>query len=251
MRALLLPCLVLGCATAASETRSDEAPLVIELFTSQGCSSCPPADKLLDKLARDGALGGRPLAPLAFHVDYWDDLGWPDPFASPAWSERQRQYATALGDDRVYTPELVVGGRTGLVGSNAARAAQAIASAPRQRALAAKATWTTDALTIEVTAPAGADVFVAIWQDGTKTAVPRGENAGTTLRGDRIVRRLERVATSGKSVTATIAIDRAWGSKAPCHRSERSADCGGALGAVAFAQQTDKTIVASALLPRT
>jgi hypothetical protein len=233
MRALLVPCLVLGCATAASETRVEEAPLVIELFTSQGCSSCPPADTLLDKLARDGALGGRPLAPLAFHVDYWDDLGWRDPFASPAWTERQRQYATALGDNRVYTPELVIAGRTGLVGSNGVRAAQAIANAPRQRKLAATARWSKDALTVDVTAPAGADVYVAIWQDGTKTAVPRGENAGTTLRGDRVVRRLERVATAGKSATASIAIDRAWGT----------------VGAVAFAQQPDKTIVASALLP--
>src|SRR5687767_4589435 len=83
----------LGCTAASGESRTNEArrageaPLVIELFTSQGCSSCPPADKLLDKLARDGSLAGRPLAPLAFHVDYWDDLGWADPFASPAWTE--------------------------------------------------------------------------------------------------------------------------------------------------------------------
>ena len=86
-----------GCNPASGDTRRDEAPLVIELFTSQGCSSCPAADKLLDKLARDGALGGRPLAPLAFHVDYWDDLGWPDPFALPAWTARQQSGRGILG----------------------------------------------------------------------------------------------------------------------------------------------------------
>ena len=234
MRALLLPFVVLGCATATGESRADEGPLVIELFTSQGCSSCPPADQLLDKLAKDGALQGRPLAPLAFHVDYWDDLGWPDPFASPAWTDRQRDYAKVLGDRSVYTPELVIGGRVGLVGSNARLATQTIAASPKQQKLVAAGTWETRSLTVKATAPAGADVFVAIWQDGTKTAIKRGENAGETLEGDRIVRRLERVATAGKTSTKTIAIDPAWG----------------IVGAVAFAQKPDRAIVSAALLPR-
>jgi hypothetical protein len=238
MRVLLLSSLVLGgvigFAIAAGETPRDEAPLVIELFTSQGCSSCPPADKLLDKLARDGAVLGRPVAPLSFHVDYWDDLGWPDPFALPAWTERQRQYADALGDRSVYTPELVVVGRKGLVGSNALAATRAIAAAPRQIKIAATAKWRKDTITVEAKAPPGADVFVAIWQDGTKTKVPRGENAGATLAGDRVVRRLERVATAGNSGTKTIPLDPTWGT----------------VGAIAFAQKSDRSIVGSALLPR-
>ncbi|HEY5921377.1 MAG TPA: DUF1223 domain-containing protein [Kofleriaceae bacterium] len=246
MRRLALFSLLFACTTANGETPKmerdgftssrgvDEAPLVVELFTSQGCSSCPPADKLLDNLARDGALAGRPLAPLSFHVDYWDDLGWPDPFALPAWTERQSEYARALGDRSVYTPELVVGGRVGLVGSNASRAAQAIASAPRQIKIAATAKWTKDSVTIEAKAPDGADVIVAIWQDGTKTKVPRGENAGTTLTNDRVVRRLERVAVAGKPGAKTIKIDPSWG----------------AVGAVAFAQKSDRSIVGAALLPR-
>ena len=225
---------ILGCTAASGEPRAKEAPLVIELFTSQGCSSCPPADRLLDKLARDGALAGRPLAPLAFHVDYWDDLGWADPFASPAWTERQRQYADALGDNRVYTPELVVAGRVGIVGSNTQRALREIAAAPRQIALAARATWDKTSITVEVEAPHDADVLVAIWQDRTKTKVPRGENAGETLAGDRVVRRLERVATAGKRGTKTIVIDPSWG----------------AVGAVAFAQRSDRSIIGAALLPR-
>jgi hypothetical protein len=232
MRALLL-CLLAGCATASGETPRDEAPLVIELFTSQGCSSCPSADKLLDKIARDGAVLGRPVAPLAFHVDYWDDLGWPDPFALPAWTERQRQYAEAIGDRSVYTPELVVTGRTGLVGSSLIAATRAIAAAPRQIKITATATWTKDSITIDAKAPAGADVFVAIWQDNTKTKVPRGENAGSTLTGDRVVRRLERVAAAGTSATKTIKLDPNWGT----------------VGAIAFAQKSDRSIIGSAPLP--
>jgi hypothetical protein len=225
-----------GCATAAGDTRTetDQAPLVIELFTSQGCSSCPPADALLNRFARDGALGGRPIAPLAFHVDYWDDLGWADPFALPAWSERQRQYAHALGDDRVYTPELVVGGRVGMVGSDALHAARAIAAAPVQHTLAAKATWAPSSVTIEATAPRDADVLVAIYQDGVRTKVPRGENAGEVLAADRVVRRLERVASAGKTGTLTIPLVGSWGS----------------VGAIAFAQRPDRAITGSAILSR-
>src|SRR5690606_16241217 len=125
--------------------------------------------------------------PLAFHVDYWDDLGWPDPYASPAWTARQRDYADALGDKRVYTPELVIGGRTGLVGSHALRIKQAIAAAPRQQHIAATASWSRDAVTIDATAPTGANVYVAIYQDGTRTPIARGENAGETLTADRVV----------------------------------------------------------------
>ncbi len=236
MRGLLLvglPVLFAACMSAEGTPRGaagPEGPLVVELFTSQGCSSCPPADKLLDKLAASGPT----FAPLSFHVDYWDELGWPDPFASPAWTERQRQYASALGDNRVYTPELVVGGTSGMVGSNAALVAAAIARTPRPALLAATGTWTQGALEVTATAPADADVLVAIWEDGTKTTIVRGENAGETLRGDRVVRRLERVARAGSRGTLKLAFSAGW-------------KIG---GAIAFAQRTDKAIVASALLPR-
>ena len=230
MRSLLL--LLLGCSAAAGDPHADEGPLVIELFTSQGCSSCPSAEQLLDKLARAGRLGGRTLAPLAFHVDYWDDLGWADPFAKPAWTERQHQYAVALGDNRVYTPELVVAGGAGMVGSQALGVARAIGAAPHQQKLAAKATWTKTSVTVEATPVAGAEIWVAIWEDGTETKVPRGENAGETLRGDRVVRALARV--SARTGTLTLALDPAWRS----------------VGAVAFAQQADRKIIGATLLPR-
>src|ERR1043165_1503740 len=118
-----------ACARADGDPRpasGSDGPLVIELFTSQGCSSCPAADRLLAKLAAAGNLGDRALAPLAFHVDYWNDLGWADPYSLPAWTERQHQYSRAIGDARVYTPELVIGGASGVVGSNQDAVTQAV-----------------------------------------------------------------------------------------------------------------------------
>lgn len=223
---------LLGCATASGETAAprDEAPLVIELFTSQGCSSCPPAEALLGKLAAAGQSEGRPIVALSFHVDYWNDLGWADPFSQPAWSARQQMYAAAL-KDRTYTPELVVGGGAGMVGSQANLVTQAIRTAPKQQAIQATAKWT-DVLTVEATAPAGADVWVAIWEDAPTTSVPRGENKGETLRGDRVVRKLERVALAGKSGKVAIALPPK------------------ASGAVAFAQRPDARIIGSRLLLR-
>jgi hypothetical protein len=243
MRALYDLCLLgvllavpVACAHAEGDPRvasAAEGPLVLELFTSQGCSSCPPADRLLSKLASDST-ADRSLAPLSFHVDYWNDLGWADPFSLPAWTERQRQYSRALGDSRVYTPELVVGGASGMVGSNASAVTQAIQRAARPALLAATAAWTKDSVTVTATAPDDAEVWVAVWEDGTSTKVTRGENSGETLGSVRVVRRLERVATAGQKASTAVKIDPAWR----------------ATGAVAFAQRADRRIIASALLPR-
>jgi hypothetical protein len=211
-----------------------EGPVVLELFTSQGCSSCPAADRLLSKLATAGALGDRAVAPLSFHVDYWNDLGWADPFSLSAWTERQHQYARALKDDRVYTPELVVGGASGVVGSNTAAVAQAIQHAVPPAVLTAAATWSSESVTVAATAPADADVWVAVWEDRTTTKVTRGENAGETLGSDRVVRRLARVAAAGQKASVILKLDPAWRS----------------TGAVAFAQRADLHIVASAFLGR-
>ena len=236
MRYLLPLALFAGCATAAGETMkpSDEAPVVIELFTSQGCSSCPPADALLGRLAKAGHSEGRPVIALAFHVDYWNDLGWADPFSMPAWTARQQQYAHALGGDRVYTPELVVGGGAGMVGSDAGAVARAIKTAPKQQAITASATWSSDAVTVDATSPEDAEVWVAIWEDAPRTNVTRGENEGTAMLGDRVVRKLERVAPAGHTGKVAIALPHEWK----------------ASGAVAFAQRPDRRIVGARLLPR-
>src|SRR5690348_11228611 len=92
-------------------------PVVVELFTSQGCSSCPPADRLLSKLGEDPRFAGKVL-PLSFHVDYWNSIGWQDPFSSARWSARQNDYARAFRSDRIYTPQTVVNGTSECVGND-------------------------------------------------------------------------------------------------------------------------------------
>src|SRR5262249_22204116 len=109
---------------------------VVELFTSEGCSSCPPADDLLIEIARDARQAKRAVYPLAFHVDYWDDLGWKDPYGSGVYSKRQGDYVAAFGGEGPYTPEMVVNGRVGFVGSRREQARREIARALEQPATA-------------------------------------------------------------------------------------------------------------------
>jgi len=155
---------------------------VVELFTSEGCSSCPPADRLLAEVSK-----GQGVYALEFHVDYWNSLGWRDPYSAAAYSERQRAYA---GEDQVYTPQMIVNGTNSFVGSNRERAetaiAQGLAAAPRVT-LAAQLDG--DRLAYHVSrVPAGARLCVAIVEAHRTTKVVRGENAGRTLEHARVVR---------------------------------------------------------------
>jgi hypothetical protein len=188
---------------------------------------------VLTGLAADGALGDRAVVPLAFHVDYWDDLGWADPFASAAWTERQRDYARALGTGRVYTPQLVIGGRAHVVGSQRTQVAAAIGAAAQPARLDAAIEWSSTTARVTATAPGAADAWVAIYEDGITTSVARGENAGERLTNDHVVRRLERVATAGRRGSVEVALDPGW---------KR-------LGAVAIARDAGLAIVASRALP--
>ena len=99
-----------------NDTGNSASPILIELFTSQGCSSCPPADELLRTLGADPQYAGR-IVPLSYHVDYWNYLGWKDPFSKEAWTQRQANYVEAMGGATLYTPQIVVHGRVELVGS--------------------------------------------------------------------------------------------------------------------------------------
>src|SRR5436190_6281924 len=127
-RPLLIAALLSAAACQAAAPlaqRLGPAPVVVELFTSQGCSSCPPADALLSDIVHDESLRGR-VIPLAFHVDYWDRLGWRDPFSSAEWSRRQYFYVRALNVNSAYTPQIVVNGAKQFVGSNRAALEQAL-----------------------------------------------------------------------------------------------------------------------------
>jgi hypothetical protein len=197
-----------GLASPGASSRAEEpraaGPVVLELFTSQGCSSCPPADLLLSRLGLDERTRGR-ILPLAFHVDYWNRIGWTDPFSAQEWSARQEAYGRAFGLDGVYTPQLVVNGRVQLNGSDQARALAAIA-ADLERRSEANITLTARIgsdrpreVSVDVAAEVGAtlpraklQLLVALFENGLVTPVERGENGGRTLHNDFIVRRLEK-----------------------------------------------------------
>src|SRR5262245_30526254 len=117
---------------AASQAAPPPVPVVVELFTSEGCSSCPPADAVLSKLAKERSVGGAQVIPLGMHVTYWDQLGWKDPASLAGATERQQDYSRIFGEDRVYTPQAVVDGHEELIGSAEAGVRQALAKAARQ-----------------------------------------------------------------------------------------------------------------------
>jgi hypothetical protein len=188
--------LAAGAGALAHPTRAAARTVVLELFTSEGCSSCPPADALLGELTRlRGAVA------VAWHVDYWNDLGWRDPFATRFATDRQRAYATRLHDE-VYTPALVVNGATIVVGSERPAVAEAIADAAP---LLVPATLVRDADGLRATldaAEAPLSALLAVYAPERSTPVGAGENGGRQLREFHIVTATHRASVpAGASQT--------------------------------------------------
>jgi hypothetical protein len=199
-RAILIAAVVLSLFAAPPAARdaaaepAGESQVVVELFTSQGCSSCPPADELLTELA------GQPgIVALSLHVDYWDYIGWKDPYASQQYTARQQRYAEALNLRYVYTPQIVVDGRTNVVGSHRAEVHSAIAAAAkRDRPIDISFVMADGGKVIIPEGPApdeGATVWLAVYDREHLTEVRRGENAGRRLRYANVVRSFERLGT--------------------------------------------------------
>jgi len=179
-------------------------PVVVELFTSEGCSDCPPADRLLYALEQTQPVPGAEIIPLEQHVDYWDNEGWRDPFSSSQFTLRQRNYAYTFNHPTAYTPEMVVDGMTEFVGNDRNRALAAIAKAvlvlkanPKIEELS-DARSAAPALRLRVSlAPLGAsnpkhgaDVLLAVTEDNLASNVTRGENAGVHMNHLAVVREL-------------------------------------------------------------
>jgi hypothetical protein len=185
-RQLIAATLATGLVRTASAA---PAPVVIELFTSQGCSSCPPADAILGQLARR-----QQVIALAWHVDYWDHLGWRDPFASRTATDRQKTYARRLGGG-VFTPALVVDGAEVVIGSERAAVEAAIEGA-HPLPLAVTLTRTGDAIAIAIGGGASGRMLAqrVVYDAAHETSVGAGENDGAHLREYRIVREVETLA---------------------------------------------------------
>lgn len=204
---------------------SGNVPVVVELFTSEGCSSCPPADALLAKLEAEQAVVGAEVIALEEHVDYWNGGGWFDPFSSDSATLRQREYAAVLGNENPYTPQMVVDGREQFVGSRAGQARSVIEQTARQKkvevALAAlegasgeKFRVTVGALgDLSLREGGATEIWMAITETGLHSNVRGGENSGKDLHHAAVVRKLWKIGTvkdAAFSSEETVKVDRAW-----------------------------------------
>jgi hypothetical protein len=192
--AILIAGAIVASAVAA---QAGEPRALLELFTSQGCSSCPPADRLVGQLVNDPS-----LVALSIPIDYWDYLGWRDTLANPAHSARQRADARARGDGQVYTPQIVVNGAADALGSDQAAIEHAIAQTDRKAgvmSLPVSVALSNGALSVSVSdadkAPAAAEVWLCPLAKVVQVAIGRGENRGRTITYHNVVRNWVKLGT--------------------------------------------------------
>lgn len=202
--------LVASLPTAGPVKPAAQPVVVLELFTSQGCSSCPPADRNLQELTQQAIRTGQAVYSLSFHVDYWNRLGWQDPFSNKQFTDRQRQYDRAL-QTQTYTPQLVINGRQDIIGGQRNRIEQAIQTIQKQPAAAfigINSSVVRDAkqviLHYELSAKGPYRVNVALVQKEARTAVGKGENGGRTLINTNVVRQFRTLEPSGTSGSVTL-----------------------------------------------
>lgn len=198
-----------GGETVRAQTKkltntNKKTPVLVELFTSEGCSDCPPADRVLSKLEKEQPNTDAEIITLSMHVDYWNNLGWKDPFSSAAYSQRQNGYAERFKLDSIYTPQMIVDGQTEFVGSNLARAQKAIGDAAQNTKTNIElSTEDGDKLKIkfsDLPAHENSYVWLAIAEDNLQTNVKRGENGGRTLDHTSVVRDMKLVGNVASNV---------------------------------------------------
>lgn len=224
---LLLSLAVL--AIAVVQAQDGRVPVIVELFTSEGCSSCPPADQLLARLGDKQPVPGVRIIPLEEHVDYWNQLGWTDPFSSALYRGRQNDYAARLFfTDNIYTPQMIVGGQVGFSGGNAKRAQEEIAHAVQAQSVLVElkaAQNRTDAdlidLAVQITNSKdsklhNSNVYLAVTESGLSTNVPAGENAGRLLyhapvvRSFGVIAKIDSRGSNGGRMVNTMRLPREW-----------------------------------------
>ncbi|WP_353062560.1 DUF1223 domain-containing protein [Tunturibacter psychrotolerans] len=197
----LIPSLGSGHAQTAHANRT---PVLVELFTSEGCSSCPPADALLAKLDHEQPIQNAEIIILEEHVDYWDDLGWHDRFSSHQYTERQSQYSARLGVDGVYTPQMIVDGTDQFVGNDSFHAHRSITSAAQKIKLnlslsrpVVDAHKISSSVSVPGSSPsqAHAELYAALVDSTDTTDVHNGENGGRRLQHAGVVRSLQRIGS--------------------------------------------------------
>jgi|SRR5579883_2540346 len=188
--------ILLLCLVAVTLRAAEPVPVLLELFTSEGCSSCPPADRLLQQLDRVQPVPGARIIVLSEHVDYWNQLGWHDPFSAPQFSRRQEQYARVLGAE-VATPQIVVDGRTAVLGNDPQAVQKAVARAVARAKVPVRiAGVKRDGAEAEVRvsipalAKGRAEVWIAVADESDHSSVAKGENAGRKLTHVAVVRKL-------------------------------------------------------------
>lgn len=242
--ALGLSALLLGAATKslppvagrpAAATHQDgtqaKPTVVLELFTSEGCSTCPPADLLLSDLQNKPVIPGVDVIAFEEHVDYWNNGGWTDIYSSHQWTERQEEYQSAFGKSRdaIYTPQLVVDGHKEIVGSRTNEVLALVVAESKQPQVAVKIVAgtpqkRTQSFTVSVASlsadsatadAADADVMLAVSETGLHSAVKAGENAGKALQHAAVLRRLDKIGTirtngSAFSGTPIVKIESSW-----------------------------------------
>jgi hypothetical protein len=211
--------LAFAAATCALGQAASTIPVVIELFTSEGCSSCPPADRLLGTLDKQQPMAGAQLIVLSEHVDYWNTEGWIDPYSSHEFTERQQRYGEALRVSDVYTPQAVIDGRLEVVGNSAAKVQAAVQQALREKKipLRLKATRSDNGIHAELQAgeglKRGAEVYFAVAEDEVESKVSAGENSGRMLAHTAVVRSLTKSGKLGSNnqVEADLKTGAHWG----------------------------------------
>ena len=213
--ALLVLCSPFAAKTKAQTSAVDTGrkPVVVELFTSEGCSSCPPADALLQQLQQQQPVAGVEIIALEEHVDYWNHDGWTDPYSSAEWTERQQDYVAMFKKDP-YTPELVVNGRSQFVGNDGRKAELEIEKAAGgvktevKIAAGTPETKNSQRFTVSVGKLARnavgdvAEVWLAVTEDGLQSSVSLGENAGHVLHHTATLRSLHKIGVADANGTS-------------------------------------------------